>query len=95
MIEKILKQIPKKNLKEGRWYIGRGRNNNIGYWNGKHFLTIGLTFSITRIKVEDYYTKRRGSFQPFECIEEGEIVQPFGTTGWGHHYGKLLKISTR
>ncbi len=30
MLEKKLKQIPKSELIKDRWYLGRGRNSNIG-----------------------------------------------------------------
>ena len=29
-----------RDLIKGRWYIGRGRNSNIGQWNGKSFIVL-------------------------------------------------------
>ena len=33
-------QIPKEALIAGRWYAGRGRNADIGMWNGEDFLVL-------------------------------------------------------
>lgn len=32
-----LTQIPLNCLTEGRWYVGRDRNSNVGFWDGKFF----------------------------------------------------------
>lgn len=92
MLEKILEIIPKDKLAKGKWYLGRGRNSNIGYWTGKSFLTIGFKFNEPVIKVEPYYTETEGCFQPFLQIDEGKMIAPFGKTGWDAHYGKTLRI---
>lgn len=92
MLEKKLKQIPKNKLVKGRWYLGRGRNNNLGYWDGRYFLTIGFKFNEPMIKREEYYKKNSGCFQPFLLIGEGKITEPFGKIGWDKHYGKTLLI---
>ncbi len=94
MLEKKLRQIPENRLVKGRYYLGRGRNSNIGYWDGKYFLTIGFKFNESTIKAEGYYKKEGGCFQPFLRIDEGKIIEPFGRVGWNKHYGKtlLLKI---
>lgn len=96
MLEKKLKQIPKTELIKGKWYLGRGRNSNLGYWDGRDFLVIGFTFHEPRIKAEGYYEENAGCFQPFMLIDEGEMIEPFGTKpfSWENHYGKtlLLKI---
>jgi|TARA_B100002003_G_C14110407_1_gene534072 hypothetical protein len=76
MLEQILEQIPKEELIEDRWYLGRGRNNNLGYWDGNSFIVIGKTFDNWRIKKEQYYGKDEGCFQPFILIDEGETVEP-------------------
>lgn len=90
MLEEILEQIPKEELIKGRWYLGRGRNNNLGYWNGNSFLTIGFKFNAPVIKFEDYYEEKSGCFQPFKIIDEGKILEQFEENGWGKHYGKKL-----
>ena len=38
MIE--FKQIPRKELNEGRLYLGRGSGNHVGLWDGEVFTTI-------------------------------------------------------
>ena len=92
-IEKKLKQIPKNKLIKERYYLGRGRNNNIGYWDGENFLTIDFkSKNYSRIKVEGYYEKEYGCFQPFFLIPEGNMIEPFGTVGWNKHYGKTLLV---
>ncbi len=62
------------------------------YWNGKDFLVIGFKFNQPTIKVEGYYEKKEGCFQPFMLIEEGEMTEPFGKIGWDKHYGKTLLL---
>lgn len=91
----MLKQLPKEKLIKDRWYLGRGRNSNIAYWDGQVFITLGLEMNIPRIKIEEYYTEKEGCFQPFHLIDEGEIIEPFGNKGWDKHYGKTLKIEIR
>ncbi|MFH1248886.1 MAG: hypothetical protein V1660_01935 [archaeon] len=92
MLEKNLTQILEKDLIKGKWYVGRGRNSNVGYWDGKNFLTIGFKFEVPTIKFEGYYEKKRGCFQPFYGIEKGKIKDCFGKIGWDAHYGKTLII---
>ena len=95
------KQIPINNLEVGKWYIGRGRNCNIGQWNGDSFNVITecmlyngnvATVQETRpdIKFEPYYTEDEGCFQPFMMIDEGEMIKPFGSKGWDAHYGQEM-----
>lgn len=75
-------QIPLNELQVGRWYVGRGRNANIGLWNGECFLVIGLCGTPVSweprkwankpcIKQEPYFTAGEGSFQPFLLVDEG------------------------
>ncbi len=92
MLEQRLKQIPKKELIEGGYYLGRGRNSNIGYWNGNDFLTIGFKFNEPIVKAEGYYEKKKGCFQPFMLIPKGEMIESFGKTAWEKHYGKTLLV---
>lgn len=91
MLEKKLRQISKNDLVKGKWYLGRGRNSNLGYWNGKNFLVIGFKFNEPRIKQEGYYEENAGCFQPFLIIDEGKI-EPFGKAGWENRYGKSLLL---
>jgi hypothetical protein len=79
-------------LVPGKWYIGRGRNANVGLWNGHHFLVIGEKFDDYVIKQEPYYTAETGCFQPFAALDEGVMIEPFGTIGWDKHYGKRLEF---
>lgn len=82
-----LKQIPLSELQVGRWYVGRGRNANIGLWNGEVFLVIGLCghpvsweprkwVNEPCIKHESYLSAESGCFQPFKLIDEGGASEP-------------------
>lgn len=97
-IEQKLKQIPKQELIKDRFYLGRGRNSNIGYWDGQNFLTIDFKSKnkgYSRIKVEGYYEKEYGCFQPFMLIPEGNMIEPFGKIAWDKHYGKTLLVKIK
>lgn len=96
----IYKQIPEHELIIDRWYLGRGRNSNIGQWTGKYFLVIAGTRTdqgpdtglIDRaIKQEPLYTNETGCFQPFVLLDEGRITAPFGKSRWDTHYGSKLQ----
>ncbi|MDI6757250.1 MAG: hypothetical protein QME32_04430 [Endomicrobiia bacterium] len=83
-----MKIIPQDKLIKYRWYVGRGRNNNVAFWDGDRFLTIGNNGEWI-VKYEQYYMSKDGCFQPFLMIDEGLII-PHGNTGWASHYGKGL-----
>lgn len=93
-------QIPREELIEGRWYVGRGRNGNVALWGriGKNpgrltFLTVGFTFHSPVIKDEGYYGPEDGCFQPFALIDEGAVVESVGTNpGWDQHYAKTVRF---
>lgn len=63
----ITEQIEESELEKDCWYIGRGRNGNIGKWDGEHFLVLakrgiytGKTGKdkwcmVDRIKYEPYF----------------------------------------
>jgi hypothetical protein len=85
-------QIPMYRLIRGAWYVGRGRNGNVGLWNGQNFLVIGEKFGEYVIKVEPYFVTASGCFQPFREIDEGQVSQPFGSGGWDAHYGHRMKF---
>ena len=69
MGKKKLEQISKEDLIKGRWYSGEGRNNDVAYWNGEYFLTIGFKFNEFVVKYEGYYGKTSGCFKPLKLIE--------------------------
>jgi hypothetical protein len=93
-------QIRLNDLKGGRWYVGRGRNGNVGMWDGEHFLVIGKhcwpigwvprEFECQpAIKVEKYFMEEEGCFQPFLLIDEGTTSTTIDT-----HYAKTLVFGT-
>jgi len=81
-----MKQIPEKDLIEGRWYAGRGRNANVALWGriGKGeksrltFLTIGFTFHNPVVKDEGYWMEEReiGQTSDKKLVAYG-CFQPF------------------
>ena len=87
-----LTQIPLNCLAEGRWYVGRGRNSNVGLWDGKFFLVIGSKFDSWRIKREPYYTDESGCFQPFLMLDEGQAIETMGESGWDAHYAQRMEF---
>src|SRR5262245_14449595 len=88
----MAEQIPKANLIVGKWYAGRGRNGNVGLWDGRCFLTIAEKFGEYVVKQEPYYTEETGCFQPFALVDEGVMVEPFGRAGWEAHYGRRMEF---
>jgi len=80
-------QIPLSELQIGRWYVGRGRNSNVGLWDGENFLVVGkggimvsraptVWEKIWKLKREPYFTKTEGCFQPFKLVDEGIVTEP-------------------
>lgn len=80
------RQIPLSDLQVGRTYVGRGRNGNIGLWDGEDFLVIGLTGVPVSwhprkwrneyvLKREPYFTEESGCFQPFLLVDEGKATE--------------------
>jgi hypothetical protein len=88
----MAEQIPEKDLIKGKWYVGRGRNSNVGYWDGGGFLVICEKFDDYVIKCEPYYTDKSGCFQPFALVDEGSMVEPFGALHWDRHYGRRMEF---
>ena len=86
-----LKQLSEDELIDGRFYLGRGRNGNIGQWSEKFkcFLVPSMKFDMTVVKHEGYYGPDEGCFQPFMLIDEGQIED---FEGRGRRYGKTLVI---
>ena len=76
-----------------RWYVGRGRNGNVGLWDGENFLTIGEEGGEMVVKGEHYYEAESGCFQPFLLVDEGKMIEPFGKSGWEARYGETLELN--
>ena len=88
----LVEQISVDRLVTGRWYGGRGRNGNVGFWDGEVFLVIGYKLGEYRIKREPSYTAESGCFQPFLEVDEGRMIEPFGEVGWDAHYGSKMEF---
>lgn len=86
-----MKQIELEKLEIGRYYVGRGRNGDLGLWNGRLFLVIGEKFNRDVIKKEPYYTDGFGCFQPFKVVDLGVMVVPFRSTSYCP-YGSEMKF---
>ena len=82
-------QIPRAALEIGRWYIGRGRNGNIGLWDGEDFLVLAKVGQKTGpgprdwvktwgVKREPYLEPDGGCFQPFKVVDMGAVSVPMG-----------------
>lgn len=90
--ERMAQQIPLDGLVVGRHYVGRGRNGNVGLWDGDSFRVMGEKFGNRVIKLEGYYGPEDGCFQPFWEINEGRTVEAFGVSGWDAHYARVLEL---
>jgi hypothetical protein len=88
----MAQQIPFANLIKWKWYVGRGRNGNVGLWDGLCFLVIAEKFDDYVIKHEPYYTDDSGCFQPFAMVDEGRMMESFGHAGWDKHYGRRVEF---
>ena len=76
------RQIPIKELQEGRYYLGKGRNSDVGYWDGQKFWVISTSHFIdparypkgtrleVRLKNEWPYSRKGGTFKPYRLIQE-------------------------
>jgi hypothetical protein len=87
-----VKQIPQSDLITGKSYVGRGRNGNVGLWDGTDFIVVGKKFKEYVLKYEPYYTEEEGCFQPFLIVDEGNISRPMGATGWDAHYAMEIEF---
>ena len=83
----LYKQLPIIKLLIGSWYVGRGRNGNVGRWNGNSFevitncLVYNGSFRTKQktkpgIKFEPYFTAEEGCFQPFKKISLNQTEIP-------------------
>ena len=59
------KQISEDMLEKNRWYVGRGRNQNVAFFDGEYFMTWWDPSNKVREKIETYYGPESGCFQPF------------------------------
>lgn len=75
-----MQQIPRTQMRRWCWYAGRGRNGNVGLWNGEEFLVMTATLRPS-VKQEPYFDADGGCFQPFLRIDEGLVRQPFVEQG--------------
>jgi hypothetical protein len=98
-----VRQIPMEQLETGRWYVGRGRNGNVGLWDGECFLVIGqegVKVSAVPpkwenrwvIKQEPYFTESSGCFQPFAAINEGEVAESLDRGDSLYGYARTLRF---
>src|SRR5437763_16214222 len=88
----MAEQIPLNQLVRGKWYVGRGRNGNVGKWDGQCFLVAAEKFDDYVVKQEPYYEANWGCFQPFAVIDEGVVTEPLGRVGWDKHYGRRAEF---
>lgn len=82
-------QLSREQLEAGCWYAGRGRNANIGLWDGEDFLVLaqcgkkigpgpGDWETVWGVKREPYFEADAGCFQPFKRVDMGAVSIPFG-----------------
>ena len=99
----VVQQLPLEQLETGCWYVGRGRNCNVGLWDGECFLVIGkegvpiswaprLWETHWTVKHEPYYTEATGCFQPFMRIDEGRSAEPMDDPDGTRSYAKRLSF---
>ncbi len=73
--------ILREDLREGRFYLGKGRNGNVGLWDGSDFLVIGRSSVLVsqqprkwsngwEIKREGYCGEYGGCFKPVRLIQD-------------------------
>lgn len=64
--------ITKDQLTIGKWYAGVGRNNYVGLWNGKLFITVGYKFG-NDVTYHEQHWDDGGPFQPFNLIHDYKV----------------------
>lgn len=84
-----MQPIGREHLRPWTWYVGRGRNGNVGLWNGEDFLVI-TALNQPGVKVEPYYVVEGGCFQPFRAIEEGMALDTIVEDGGATRYATSL-----
>lgn len=90
----MTKQIPRDQLIVGRYYVGRGRNGNVGLWDGESFLIVGQKGQFRVVKLEGYFASEDGCFQPFREVDEGRVTEALGANGWDAHYARVLEFES-
>jgi hypothetical protein len=77
MLEHVTTVVQIDLLIKDTWYVGRGRNANLGLWDGDWFLVLAKKFDQYVIKREDYYTATWGTFQPFMPLlfDKGSVFE--------------------
>lgn len=88
----IANQIPIEQLLTYRYYLGRGRNGNVGRWDGSVFLVVGSSHNEWVVKREFYFTREEGSFQPFVLLDEGEVLGRYQEGKYAEPYGEQLRL---
>ncbi len=91
----MAEQIARERLVVGRHYVGRGRNGNVGLWDGESFLVVGQKGQFRVVKLEGYYGLEDGCFQPFREIDEGRVAESLGSVGWEAHYARVLEFDDK
>jgi len=51
---------------------------------------VGEKFGRRVIKLEGYYGREDGCFQPFREVDEGRVVEALGAVGWEAHYARVV-----
>lgn len=80
-------QLRRDELTAGHWYVGQGRNGNMGLWNGDEFLVLAKVgvkvgpgprdWEIRwGVKIEPYFEHGSGCFQPFKVVDMGAVSIP-------------------
>lgn len=81
---RIAAQIPKEDLEVGAWYSGKGRNGDVGLWDGEDFLVLGLEGKKVGPDRSDWENEYRIKREPYWTVDEG-CFQPFTKLAPAHH----------
>ena len=81
---RIAAQIPKEDLEVGAWYSGKGRNGDVGLWDGEDFLVLGLEGKKVGPDRSDWVNEYRIKREPYCTVDEG-CFQPFAKLAPAHH----------
>lgn len=81
---RIAAQIPKEDLEVGAWYSGKGRNGDVGLWDGEDFLVLGLEGKKVGPDRSDWKNEYRVKREPYCTVDDG-CFQPFAKLAPAHH----------
>ena len=81
---RIAAQIPKEDLEVGAWYSGKGRNGDVGLWDGEDFLVLGLEGKKVGPDRSDWENEYRIKREPYCTVDDG-CFQPFTKLAPAHH----------